>query len=210
VLEPRGLWLGVAAISALLAAMLMLAERDLKRMLALSTVEDIGFLTFGLVASSTIGFEGAVLGAATHALAKALLFISISSPEADGELHADSRGLASRYPVSAAGFLVGMLAMLGVPPVLGFVGRWRIYETAAQLGTVWLTVLIASSMLALIAYVRALTVVWWGASPEAAVGDSPKPKESGVEKSCMVLLATVLVVAGLLPFGLEYLLRGIR
>ena len=70
-------------------------------MLALSTVEDIGFLTFG-VAASTIGFEGAVLGAATHAVAKALLFISISSPEANGELQADSKGLASRYPVSAA------------------------------------------------------------------------------------------------------------
>jgi multicomponent Na+:H+ antiporter subunit A len=209
VLEPRGLWLGVAALSALLAAVLMLAQRDLKRLLALSTVEDIGFLTFGLVASASIGFEGALLGAATHALAKALLFISLSAPEANGDLRADSRGLASRYPVSAAGFLVGMLAVLGIPPTLGFIGRWRIYETAAQQGKGWLAVLIAGSMIALIAYVRALTGTWWGASPAEATPVSTS-MESGVGNTWVVLLAAVLLIAGVMPFGLEIMLRGIR
>jgi multicomponent Na+:H+ antiporter subunit A len=209
VLEPRGLWLGVAALSALLAAVLMLSQRDLKRMLALSTVEDIGFLTFGLVASASIGFEGALLGAATHALAKALLFISLSAPEANGDLQADSRGLASRYPVSAAGFLVGMLAVLGIPPTLGFIGRWRIYETAAQEGKVWLAVLVAASMIALIAYVRALTGTWWGASP-AETPRASTTMETGVGNTWVVLLAAALVIAGVMPFGLEIMLRGIR
>jgi formate hydrogenlyase subunit 3/multisubunit Na+/H+ antiporter MnhD subunit len=209
ILEPKGLWLAGAATSALLAAVLMLAQRNLKRLLAVSTVEDISFLIFGLATSTAIGYRGAVIGAATHALAKALLFISISSPEANGDLHEDSRGLASRYPVSAAGFLVGMLAMLGVPPTLGFIARWRIYETGAQLGNLWLAVLIASSMCALIAYVRALTGMWWGPSPEAAAA-LPKPAESIVRKICMVTLAAVLVIAGVLPNGLELLTRGMR
>ena len=210
VLEPKGLWLGAAALSALVASVFMLAERDLKRLLALSTVEDIGFLTFGLVSASTIGFEGAVMGAATHAVAKALLFISISSPEANGELTTESRGLASRYPVSAAGFLLGMLAVLGVPPTFGFIGRWRIYETAAQLGRGWLAILIASSMFALIAYVRAFTGTWWGVSQEEVALDVAKPSESGIARSWVVLLAAALVVAGVLPFALEHLLRGTR
>jgi formate hydrogenlyase subunit 3/multisubunit Na+/H+ antiporter MnhD subunit len=209
ILEPKGLWLAGAATSTLLAAILMLSQRNLKRLLAVSTVEDISFLIFGLATSTAIGFRGAVLGAATHALAKALLFISISSPEANGDLHDDSRGLAGRYPVSAAGFLVGMLAMLGIPPTLGFVARWRIYETGAQLGNVWLAVLIASSMCALIAYVRALTGIWWGASPQAAEA-SPKLAESSVRRICIVFLAAVLVIAGVLPNGLELLMRGMR
>jgi NADH:ubiquinone oxidoreductase subunit 2 (subunit N) len=225
VFEPKGLWLGAGALSALLAAVLMLAEPNIKRMLALSTVEDIGFLTFGLVSFITLGYEGAVVGAAVHALAKALLFISISAPEANGELRADSQALASRYPVSAAGFLFGMLAMIGIPPTLGFIGRWRLYETAVQHGTVWLVVLIVSSMLSLIAYVRALTGTWWGAPPwsisliagkveaeltEVIPNSQQSPLESVVGKINIVLLAAVLVVAGALPFGLEYLLRGIR
>jgi len=210
VLEPKGLWLGVAAFSALTAAVLMLAQRNLKRMLALSTVEDMGFLCFGLAATPVIGFEGAVIGAATHAVAKALLFISISSPEADGELKSNSRGLASHYPVSAAGFLIGMLAVLGIPPTIGFAGRWRIYETAAQLGTGWLTLMILASMLALIAYVRALTGMWWGVAPEEAGMSSAPPVETGAAKMWIVLLAALLVIAGVLPSGLEFLTRGIR
>jgi formate hydrogenlyase subunit 3/multisubunit Na+/H+ antiporter MnhD subunit len=209
VLEPKGLWLCVAAISSLAAALLMLAERDLKRLLALSTIEDMGFLCFGLAVSATIGFEGAVIGAATHAVAKALLFISLSSPEANGELVKGSRGLASRYPMSAAAFLFGMLAVLGIPPTIGFIGRWRIYESAAQLGAGWLTVLLISSMLALIAYVRTLTATWWGVS-SAGDGADRAPAETIAAKSCMVLLAALLVVAGVLPSGLEFMMRGMR
>jgi NADH:ubiquinone oxidoreductase subunit 2 (subunit N) len=111
--------------------------------------------------------------------------------------------------VSAAGFLIGMLAVLGIPPTIGFAGRWRIYETAAQLGTGWLTVMILSSMLALIAYVRALTGMWWGLSPEEAGGASAAV-ETGAAKFLIVLLAVLLVLAGVLPSGLEFLTRGIR
>ena len=207
VLEPRGLWMGIAALSALTGALLMLAQRDLKRLLALSTVEDIGFLCFGVASFSTIGFEGAVIGAATHAVAKALLFISLSSPEANGELSAESRGLASRYPLSAAGFLVGMLAVLGIPPTMGFAGRWRLYECAAQLGMGWMIVLIVASVLALIAYVRALTGMWWGPAQNA---EAPAQSESAVARTGIVCLATLLVLAGVFPFGLELFMRGMR
>jgi NADH:ubiquinone oxidoreductase subunit 2 (subunit N) len=207
VLEPKGLWMGIAALSALTGALLMLAQRDLKRLLALSTVEDIGFLCFGVASFSAIGFEGAVIGAATHAVAKALLFISLSSPEANGELSAESRGLASRYPLSAAGFLVGMLAVLGIPPTMGFAGRWRLYECAAQLGMGWMSVLIVASMLALIAYVRALTGMWWGPAQSAEAAAQP---ESAVARTGIVCLATLLVLAGVFPFGLEFFMRGLR
>jgi NADH:ubiquinone oxidoreductase subunit 2 (subunit N) len=210
VLETKGLWLGVAAFSAVTAALLMLGQRKLKRLLALSTAEDIGFLCFGLAATTAIGYEGALIGAATHAVAKALLFISISSPEAAGELRSTQcRGLASRYPVSAAGFLIGMLAVLGIPPTLGFAGRWRIYETATQMGTGWLVLLIVSSMLALIAYVRALTGMWWGPSSTEVGADAVRMPETWIAKACIVFLAVLLVVSGALPVALNCL-RGIR
>ena len=57
-----------------------------------------------------------------------------AAPEADGALEGKQTGLITRYPVSAFGFLFGMLAMLGIPPTLGFIGRWRLYETAVQIG----------------------------------------------------------------------------
>src|SRR5450631_1225088 len=159
---PHGVWLAAAIVSALLASILMLTQRNLKRLLALSTIEDMGFLTLGVVTAGKLGMEGAMIGAAVHAMAKALLFLSLSAPEADGALSAESRGLASRYPLSATAFLVGMLAVLGIPPTIGFAGRWRLFETASQSGKWVLFAFVLSSMFALISYVIALGRVWWG------------------------------------------------
>ena len=115
------------------------------------------FCCFGLASATALGHQERLLAAVTHAVAKALLFACLSAPEAAGELEAEPIALASRYPVSAFGFLFGMLAMLGVPPTIGFVGRWRLYETAERIHPVPLAVFILSSILALIAYVLALT-----------------------------------------------------
>jgi multicomponent Na+:H+ antiporter subunit A len=167
---PHGILLGAAAATSLIAALLMLTQRSLKRLLVLSTVEDVGFLLLGVFALNvTLGIKGALVAAATHSLAKALLFTCISGPEADGVLDGEHTGLIGRYPVSAFGFLFGMLAMLGVPPTLGYIGRWRLYETAFQISPVLLAAFVLSSMLALIAYTLALTRIWWGpAEPQPA------------------------------------------
>ena len=154
---PQVMLLAAAAATSFIAALLMIMQRSLKRLLVLSTVEDVGFLLFGLASATTLGATGALYAAVTHSLAKALLFACLSSAEAGGALNDNAKGLAARYPVSAFGFLFGMLAMLGVPPTIGFLGRWRLYETAVQLGWPLAAIFITSSILALVAYVLALT-----------------------------------------------------
>jgi multicomponent Na+:H+ antiporter subunit A len=198
--------LGVAAVTSLLAALLMLTQHSLKRLLVLSTVEDVGFLLLGVFSINIIGINGAIVAAATHSLAKALLFICLSAPEADGALEGNATGLISRYPVSAFGFLFGMLAMLGIPPTLGFIGRWRLYETALQIHLLLLAVFILSSIFALIAYVLALTRVWWGPPPEAA---PPHTKEPFLLRAVIVGLTVLLVAGGIWPDALGMLL-GVR
>ena len=204
-LAPQPLLPFVAAFTSLLAALLMLTQRSLKRLLVLSTVEDVGFLLLGISSAGEIGTYGAIVAASTHALAKALLFACLSAPEADGALTCEVSGLAARYPVSAFGFLFGMLAMLGVPPTLGFIGRWRLYSSALQLGLCPLTIFILSSILALIAYVLALTRNWWGPPPENA----PPGKEPFVLKATIVMLVAVLLAAGIWPNALQ-MLMGVR
>ncbi|MGB9406918.1 MAG: proton-conducting transporter membrane subunit, partial [Terracidiphilus sp.] len=78
-LTPHGLWISVAAGTSLIAALLMLTQRSLKRLLVLSTAEDVGFLLLGAASMSVIGAQGALIAASTHALAKALLFISLAA-----------------------------------------------------------------------------------------------------------------------------------
>jgi multicomponent Na+:H+ antiporter subunit D len=206
-LLPHELWIGAAIASSLLASLLMLTQRNIKRLLALSTIEDMGFLLLGVTVASQLGLRGALIGATVHALAKALLFISISAPEADGRLTEDAHGLASRYPVSAAGFLAGMLAMLGVPPLLGFAGRWRLYQTAAETSPWLLAAFVLCSMFALIAYVLCLTRCWWGPADE-------RKTQSGGEslplRFAIVGLIVVLLVGGLWPNALLALAGGVQ
>jgi multicomponent Na+:H+ antiporter subunit A len=205
---PQGMLIGAAAATSLLAALLMITQRSLKRLLVLSTVEDAGFLLFGLASATTLGTTGALYAAVTHALAKALLFACLCSPEADGALSDSSAGLAARYPVSAFGFLFGMLAMLGVPPTIGFMGRWRLYETAVQIGWPLAAVFIISSILALVAYVLALTRNWWG---PGANEDPPKVIEKTeplLLKATIVIFVAIVLAAGIWPSLLEVVRWG--
>jgi multicomponent Na+:H+ antiporter subunit A len=210
VIAPQTLWLWAAALTSLLGALLMLSQRSLKRLLVLSTVEDIGFLLLGLGSNRLLGFDGAMLAAATHALAKALLFICLSGPESDGTLEGEPKGLAARYPVAAFGFLFGMLAMLGIPPTMGFLGRWRLYETAVQMGWPLAAVFILSSIFALIAYVLALTRFWWGPpdEPDPSVTPTHPTKEPFLLQATIVALTVLLLAAGVWPNALQLLLGG--
>jgi len=217
-LTPLALWVYVAVGSSLVASLLMLTQRSLKRLLVLSTAEDVGFLLLGAASMSVLGAQGALVAAATHALAKALLFICLAGPEADCALETEPVALAVRYPVSAFGFLLGMLAMLGVPPTLGFIGRWRLYSTALEIGVWPLIILILSSIFALIAYALALSRNWWGppveaakppgnASPDAA--SKSAAREPFAIKATIIVLAVILVAAGVWPSAWQILL-GVR
>jgi multicomponent Na+:H+ antiporter subunit A len=204
-LTPRAVILYAAAATSTLAALLMLSQRSLKRLLVLSTVEDVGFLVLGAASATQMGLDGAIAAAATHSLAKALLFACLGAPEAAGELESQPVALASRYPVSAFGFLFGMLAMLGVPPMLGFVGRWRLYETALGISPALAAIFIASSILALVAYVLALTRNWWG-PPNGSGSDAAR--EPRLVQVAVVVLFVVLLAGGAWPALLRVMTGG--
>ncbi len=205
-LEPQSFFLYAAALTSLVAALLMLTQRSLKRLLVLSTIEDAGFLLLGAASASLIGMQGALIAACTHALAKALLFACLSAPEAAGALQGEPVALAARYPVSAFGFLFGMLAMLGVPPTLGFVARWRLYATALHIGPALLALFILSSMFALIAYAMTLARNWWGPPPE---NDTKPGNEPLALQAAIILIAVLLVAGGFWPNAWQ-MLMGVK
>jgi len=136
--------------------------------------------------------QGALIAASAHALAKALLFICLAAPDADGALKGEPVALATRYPVSAFGFLFGMLAMLGVPPTFGYIGRWRLYASALHIGPCPLAIFILSSILALVAYTLALCRNWWDRARVRPQGPAASHSPS---RPCFVVLVIVIVAA---------------
>src|SRR5512133_8465 len=156
--EHFGLWLGIALLSMFGSALLALAQRDIKRMLAFSTIDDMGYLLIGILAGTQIGFAGALLGALSHAIFKVILFgaVGVAEHGTGRAITLSERGLSARYPLSGAAFIVASLGFLGVPPVFGFLGRWRLYLAGLQIGGLVLGLaMAAATALALFYYVRA-------------------------------------------------------
>jgi NADH:ubiquinone oxidoreductase subunit 5 (subunit L)/multisubunit Na+/H+ antiporter MnhA subunit len=187
-------WLALGAASATLGALLALAQRDLRRLLAFSTVADMGLLAVALALGGPEGLAGAVVGAAVHALAKALLFVSLAGPEAEGAAPG-SRGLAARHPLAAIGFLVGALAVLGVPPTLGYAAHWRIFAAASG-ALPLLALLAAGAMLSVATYARAIALFWWG---EDAAPAAPRAYGRRTHAAAVLLLAAALLAGGVWP-----------
>ena len=138
-----------------------------------------------------------MLGASVHALAKALLFASVAAPEAGGESLTDARGLASRHPLAATGFVVGALAVIGVPPTLGYVAHWRIFSAAAADSLPMLAAMALGAMLMVAIYARAIALFWWG--PEISPHPAPPSYSRFMLGAAVVLLALALLVTGFWP-----------
>jgi multicomponent Na+:H+ antiporter subunit A len=191
--DPAWPWVALGLLSAVTGALLALGTGHLKRLLAYSTLVDMGLMTVALAPGSPLGRDGVLLGAAVHALAKGTLFAAVAAPEAAGVSLQGARGLATRYPVPAAGFLVGALAVVGVPPTLGYAAHWRMFGAVA--GRPWLLALCAgAAMLTVAVYARAVAVFWWG---EPAPDGKPAPDRASSKVPAAVALALSAVLLAL-------------
>ena len=189
-------WIVLGVLSAVLGALLALAQRNIKRLLAFSTIEDIGILVVAVAFGGELGITGALLGATVHALAKALLFASVSGPESDAAQLTDARGLATRHPIGSVGFAIGALAVLGVPPTLGYSAHWRIFSAVAG-HNVLLAILCGAAMLSVAVYARAIALFWFG--PDPSQETRPVRYNQTLMGVAVLLLVITLLVAGVWP-----------
>ena len=141
-LGPAPAWFGwtlfgLGLASGVLGVLWALSQHDLKRVLAYSSVENIGIiflgigtgllgLTYGHPIVAVLGFTGALLHTMNHALFKSLLFLGAGAVvRATGTRVMDQMGgLGQRMPLTAVAFGVGSVAIVGLPPLNGFIGEW--------------------------------------------------------------------------------------
>lgn len=198
--DYAAVWAVLALLSMLGGVLLALAQRELKRMLAFSTITDLGLLLLGVVAGGPTGVVGASIGALSHSLSKVILFgaVDIAERRLGRPVTLDTRGLAARLPVAAAVFVIGALGFIGVPPGFGFAGYWRIYVAVADYGgPVLLAALVLVAVLDLFVYARAIHRTWLGPAPDAVTGI---PARLG--PAVLVALAVLAIALGLYPGAL--------
>ena len=198
------LWIGGA--SALFAALLATAQADLKRVLAWSTVSQLGemFFALGLAAPFSAAFH-----LATHAAYKAALFLAAGAVEQAVGTRALDRlgGLAARMPVTAATFIVSAAALAGVPPFSGFWSEDAILGAAARHSTAAASLMLALVALAGVYVGRAATATFARRSGAPRVGAQPPARAMKAGMAVLALGAIGLgwVLSGridrLLPFA---------
>ncbi len=210
--------LGVGAVSGLLGILFALSQRDLKRMLAYSSVENIGIIALALglgmlgvqqgsPAVATLGFTGAFLHVLNHSLFKGLLFLGAGAVvHATGQRDLEQLGgLLKRMPWTGAAFLAGAVAICGLPPFNGFAGEFLIYLGAFQsvlgegsLALAGIAVLISLALiggLAVAAFTRAFGIAFLGEPRSAAAADA---HEAGaILRGPMLVLAALCLGLGL-------------
>jgi multicomponent Na+:H+ antiporter subunit D len=195
--EYAPVWMAIALLSMFGGALLALAQTELKRMLAFSTINDMGFLLLGLIIGGPAGIAGASLGALNHALSKVILFgaVGFAERQIGRTVTLDTSGLAARLPLAGAAFIIGALVFIGVPPGFGFVAYWRIYIAATQFGgPALIAALLVVAALDLLCYARAIHRTWLG-PPEIPVTGAPIYLAPGA----LAFLAVIAVLLGCYP-----------
>ncbi len=134
-------WL--AAISIVLATFLAIMQEDAKRLLAYSSISQIGYVVLGLAMGSSLGVAGGLFHALNHAIFKSLLFFTIGAViyRTGTRNMSELGGLIKKMPITFTGALFGIVALAGVPPLNGFVSKWMIYEALLQKKEVFLLIM---------------------------------------------------------------------
>ena len=225
-----GLLLALGAASALGGILSALVENDLKRLLAHSSVENIGiicialgigfvFRSFGMTGLAILALAAALYHVLNHAAFKGLLFLGSGAIlQATGTRNMEQMGgLIKRMPRTAALFLVGAAAIAALPPLNGFASEWMIFQSL--LAGVSVPYPLMAAMMAVAAGILALTGGLAAACFVKAFGipflAMPRSRRSAEAREAppsmqlaMAALATACVVLGVLPFSAAPLLSN--
>jgi multicomponent Na+:H+ antiporter subunit D len=220
----RTLLIAAAAVSIVLGSLLAVAQEDLKRMLAYSSVSQFGLIVGAVAVANGTALTGAAIHLVGHAIMKGGLFLAAGSiaTATGARTVTEFEGLSERLPGEGAAFGVLALGMVGVPPAVGFVGKWYVALGAVEAESWPLAVVIFLSTLLTLAYfARLIERMYFRepvGEPPAATADAPVEtagvaadgRGTGVPspgmRATVAVAAVLAVVLGALAVGYGELL----
>ena len=185
-------------VSEVYGALMALAEQDIKRIIAYSSVSQMGYILFGLGTLTYDGIAGATLHVVFHAIVKALLFMGVGLVvRATGRRRiAELGGLGSAMPLAALCIGTGALAIAGTPPLCIFDSEWMIFSGGFHTAHMGLSILTLFGSLLTVAYALWFVGrIFFGARPQGLTVDR-LPRAMVVPT---VLLTALALVEGLFP-----------
>jgi NADH-quinone oxidoreductase subunit M len=194
-------------VTMIYGGLMALSQDDIKRLLAYSSVSQMGYIIFGIASAYYVGVSGSVFQYVSHGTGKALLFMAAGSIilQTHGVRSISKLGgLAGKLPVTATAALIGILAIIGVPPMNGFQSEWMLFYGSFAGAIVMdspmklfiTAVALASTPLTAGYTLLAMKRIFYGKTPEHL---SDVKEASPTITIPLLVLAFVTVILGIYP-----------
>jgi NADH-quinone oxidoreductase subunit N len=204
-LEPlRATWVpvlwGVAAATMIVGTIVAVAQTNLKRMLAYSSIAHAGYILVAIVSANEVGKSAVLFYLAAYAVTNLAAFAAIAllgtRDDANDEL-ANFAGLSNRHPALAAALTVFLLSLGGLPPTAGFVAKWYVFNAAIRSGYYGLAIVgVLTSVVSLFFYLRVVVMMYMAESSEVGVVPAA-PSRAAVVGLALAVIA--IFYLGVLP-----------
>jgi len=189
----------VAVLSIIVGNVVAIAQTNIKRMLAYSTISHVGFILLGILAGTSQGYEAALYYTITYVIMSVggfgmIILLSRNGFEADSL--EDFKGLNARSPWFAAVMLMLMFSMAGVPPFVGFWAKLAVIQAVLNIGSLWLAIVaVALSVIGAYYYLRVVKLMYFDEPTDRAVLQGGGPAMRFV----LSLNGLAVLVLGLFP-----------
>ncbi|NWF89185.1 MAG: NADH-quinone oxidoreductase subunit N [Ignavibacteriaceae bacterium] len=188
----------IATLSMLFGSIVAIAQEDIKRMLAYSSISHAGYLTIGLASGNEYGVAGIIFYLATYTFMNLGAFGIVAMIEGENESNltiSSYAGLSKRKPLLAALLALFMFSLAGIPPFAGFFGKYYIFISAIKADLTWLAVLgVISSAISVYFYIRIVVLMYFKeADSELIIHDS----RTGL--LALIISSILVVLLGIFP-----------
>lgn len=196
---------GFAIATMFTGNLLALFQDDLKRLLAFSTIANIGYILLGLATQSVLGLTGSLFQVLNHALVKALLFLCTGSftRQATTRSLKDLAGIGRRMPGTCTVFILGTAALAGIPPLNVFWSEWTILMASLEGGRILFAIVMAANLVLSAAYcLRIIQILLLKGETPTSRAASEAPVSLLVPP---VVLGALCIVIGVYPGPFRFL-----
>ena len=196
---PAGkIFIFFAVLGMFVGSIIAIFQTNIKRMLAYSSIAQVGYMILGISFASSLGVASAMVHLFNHSLMKCALFLVMGCLflRLGSVRIKDLSGIGKRMPWTMAAFVVGGLSLIGVPGTVGFVSKWYLIEAALERGLWPLALMIPISSLLAVAYVwRVVEVAYFQPVPNDGLDVREAPLS--------MLIPVGILVLGIVYFGIQ-------
>ncbi|MFO7524550.1 MAG: NADH-quinone oxidoreductase subunit N [Ignavibacteriaceae bacterium] len=197
----------IAVFSMLFGSIVAIAQTNIKRMLAYSSISHAGYMTIGLASGNPDGVAGIIfyLAAYTFMNLGAFGIVALIEGKEETNLEISSySGLGTKYPVLAGALALFMFSLAGIPPFAGFFGKYYVFISAIKADLTWLAIVgVISSVISVYFYLRIVVLMYFKPSGEELVLE-----KSNTGYAAVMVSLLLVIVLGVLPGSFIQMISG--